>query len=147
MITVSGISRKYFIAAVVVILAVVGGLALFHKVPSAGVHAGDAVVKEQKNVASGAPAIPAPTLDEYKTSAVAAVKGFAVGDEASAATALSRLLALRVPREGMTLHQELVMALAAYDSALAAKNASAAAAKLARLKIVVQSNPWLGLSI
>lgn len=145
MMLVPGFSRRYLLIAVIVVLAGVVAAALFHKAPSTAVHAGNAVVADKKN--AGPPAAPAPTFDEYKLSAMAAVKGLAVDDEVSAATALSRLLALRVPREGMAAHQELVTALAAYDSALAGKNAAAIAAKLARLKTVIQSNAWLGLSI
>jgi arginine deiminase len=145
MMSVSGINRKYFIGVLVVIFAIAGGVAFFRKASPPAVHAGDTVVQDQKK--TNTVTVSAPTLDEYKASAVSAVKGLAVGDETSVAAVLKRLLALRVPREGMTLHQDLVMALVAYDQALAAQDALAAASQLSRLKTVIQSNTWLGLSI
>jgi hypothetical protein len=86
------------------------------------------------------------TIEDYRSAASGAVKGFVLGDAASAAEVLAKLQEVRVPREGMRQHFLLVTAFAAYSDALASGDKTAAAEALVTLKDFCQTESWVGLS-
>ncbi len=86
------------------------------------------------------------TMDAYKVSSAAAFQGFAPGDSASAEAALGKLMEARVPREGMDIHEGLVLSLSAYRDALRSGDAAAAASSLGRLSSAAKSASWLKVS-
>jgi hypothetical protein len=121
---------------------------------AAAVAAGWSLADRVTNPASGptsdqgAVSAPVPkpvTMEDYRSAVAKASRLFAVGDASAASALLASLETIRVPREGMAAHQELVTAVAAYRDALAAGDEASAAAALSRLRSFSQGNPWCGL--
>lgn len=138
---VPGFGKKHVIF-IVGLAALAGGLLVLRHVANTTEKNG---TPSQKTVYA-APA-PAVTYDDYKKAAAAAIRGFVVGDAASTDALLGRLTVMRVPREGMAVHQELTIDIAAYREALKASDPKVGASALNRLRSCAQANPWLGLSI
>jgi hypothetical protein len=135
---ISGLGKKH------AFIALGAGAAVFAAVVLRDVPAGIPRAAEGARIDGAAPAV---TLEGYRAEASGAVKGLRPGDLASAESALSALIALRVPKEGMAAHQALVISLAAYRDALKSGDGSLAAASLARIKEQGQAEPWLQLAM
>lgn len=85
------------------------------------------------------------TMEDYRSAVGEADKAFVGGDVIAASVLLRALSEIRVPREGMAAHEELMTAVASYRDALALDDGPAVAAALVRLRSFVQANPWCGL--
>ena len=140
MILLPGYGKKHFVAFAFVAAAVASGWSLSHGrfvSPAAdpGTRQGTVTAAPQEQV----------TMEGYLSAVAEADKRFAAGDVSAVSSLLAALETIRVPREGMSAHQELVTAVAAYRDALAADDGEAAASSLSRLRSFAQANPWCGL--
>ncbi len=137
MIRLPGLGKKQAAVFALAAAAAVTGWSLYHR---------QAAIGSGHEQEASAPVKPV-TMDDYRAAAAEADKAFAADDVPAVSAALSALEKVRVPREGMAAHQELVTALASYRDALAAGDEGAAAGALARLRSFAQENPWCGLSL
>ncbi len=141
MILIPSALKKYSVA-VLALVAVVAAVIVFGKKPPARLQMAALPLPSS-------PTIPmiAITMDDYKAAAAAAVKGFAPDDATAVSSAINRLVDVKVPAEGKTLHFELVKDMYVYSHALSLSDAKAKNSTLARLKEFSAKNAWLGLNV
>jgi hypothetical protein len=136
MILIPGYGKKHAAALVLAVAAVGGGVALSRGHVAMSPRSADAVP-----LAVSKPV----TMDDYHAAVAAAAGKFVADDSASASAFLSALESIRVPREGMAVHEQLVIAAASYRAALAASNKASEEESLSRLRSFAEANPWCGL--